>query len=635
LAVRRFPKLSLDRQTFRSRVARRVFLVFLVGALLPVTAFAAFSFLHVSRQLEDQARRQLRAESKAVGMAVLDRLVAIESALSDRPDHPAAANRSIFLRQFRVPGPAVPAALSAYAAELAPRDTTEREHLAAGRSLLRVLHPPGRAPRFFLVRASAESGSGGVVAGEFDPERIWRPDALRADVQLAVADPEGRLLFATEPEAGAALGTDAGHLVQLSGEAHLREEWTLFLKSVFGTAPWTIVHFQPEAAVLEPLWQFRYYFVLAAVLSIWVVILLSIGLIRRSLVPIETLRGATQRLAARDFDVRVEIHTNDEFRDLGDAFNDMAERVGDLTRHLEDKVAARTRDLQDALTELRETQAQLVHQEKMASVGQFVAGIAHEVNNPLSFIEGNLHFLREYAETLASALGAYEKETAGADPELRERLAAIREDLDVAYVLEDLEKIFDGCADGVQRTTALVQDLRTFSRVDDGECLPVDLNEALDATLNILGSRLGGITLVRDYGNLPHVECLAGQLNQVFLNLVANAADAVGDEGHITLRTRDLGSDWVCIEVEDDGCGMPQEDLEKIFDPFFTTKDVGRGTGLGLSVSYGIVQRHTGRIEAQSEPGRGTCFRLELPVVFQGSVSPESDTDGAEASDPA
>jgi signal transduction histidine kinase len=257
----------------------------------------------------------------------------------------------------------------------------------------------------------------------------------------------------------------------------------------------------------------------------------------------------------------------------------MAERIGDLTRHLEEKVAARTRDLQDALTELRETQAQLVHQEKMASVGQFVAGIAHEVNNPLSFIEGNLHFLRQYAETLASALGADEKETAGADPELRERLTAIREDLDVAYVLEDLEKTFDGCADGVQRTTALVQDLRTFSRVDDGECLPVDLNEALDSTLNVLGSRLGGITLVRDYGNLPAVECLAGQLNQVFLNLVANAADAVGDEGHVTLRTRDLGSDWVCIEVEDDGCGMPQEDLEKIFDPFSRPRTWGGEPG--------------------------------------------------------
>jgi signal transduction histidine kinase len=635
VAVWRFPSLNLDRQTFRSRVARRVFLAFLVGALLPVTAFAAFSFLHVGRQLEDQARRQLRAESKAVGMALLDRLVAFETALSGSPDRSAPGTRSIFLRQFQVPGPQVPSELSAYAAELAPQGPWEHEHLAAGRSLLRVLRARAGTHRLFLVRASSGDGSEATVAAELDPARLWSPDALRADVQVAIVDPEGELLFATEREASAAVGADASDRVELQGEPHLREEWTLFLKSVFGTAPWTIVHFQPEAAVLEPLWQFRYYFVLAAVLSIWVVILLSIGLIRRSLVPIETLRAATQRLAARDFDVRVEIHTDDEFRDLGDAFNDMAERVGDLTRHLEDKVAARTRDLEDALTELQETQAQLVHQEKMASVGQFVAGIAHEINNPLSFIEGNLHFLRQYSETLASALGAYEKETAGADPELRESLAAIREDLDVAYVLEDLEKIFDGCADGVQRTTALVQDLRTFSRVDDSECLPVDLNEALDSTLNVLGSRLGGITLVRDYGNLPPVVCLAGPLNQVYLNRVATAADAVGDEGHITLRTRELGSEWVSIEVEDDGCGMPQEDLERIFDPFFTTKDVGRGTGLGLSVSYGIVQRHTGRIEAQSQPGRGTCFRLELPVVFRGSASTETDTDGAEAGDPA
>jgi signal transduction histidine kinase len=293
------------------------------------------------------------------------------------------------------------------------------------------------------------------------------------------------------------------------------------------------------------------------------------------------------------------------------------EQLRELNRDLEDKVVERTRDLAQALRDLREAQAQLVHREKMASVGQFVAGIAHEMNNPLAFIEGNLHFVRSYTRSLAEALDGYEKEAATVVA-LRERLDEIRREHDVDHALEDLDGVLDGCAEGVARTTGLVRDLRTFSRLDHADVLFVDLHEALDSTLNLLRSRLVDVEVVRRYGELPPVECLAGQINQVFMNLLANAADAVGEGGRIEVRTAPAGPERVAVEVEDDGCGIAPEHLERIFDPFFTTKEPGQGTGLGLAISYGIVGRHGGALSVRSEAGRGSCFRVELPVRFAG-----------------
>ena len=291
-------------------------------------------------------------------------------------------------------------------------------------------------------------------------------------------------------------------------------------------------------------------------------------------------------------------------------------------RDLEDKVATRTRDLADALHELRETQAQLVHREKMASVGQFVAGIAHEMNNPLAFIEGNLHFLRNYADALAGAVKSLEKAASAGEPE---RLAEIRREFDLDHVLEDLGGVLDGCAEGVERTTGLVRDLRTFSRLDQADVAAVDLHAALDSTLNLLRSRLIGITVERCYGELPPVECLAGQINQVFMNLLANAADAVGEGGRITVRTESCADDRVAIEVEDDGAGISPEHLERIFDPFFTTKEPGQGTGLGLAISYGIVVRHGGTLTVRSTPGAGSCFRVELALSWKGAEGSDPD----------
>jgi signal transduction histidine kinase len=286
-------------------------------------------------------------------------------------------------------------------------------------------------------------------------------------------------------------------------------------------------------------------------------------------------------------------------------------------RGLQAELAERNRALEranagltEALGRLREAQAQLVHREKMASVGQLVAGIAHEINNPVNFIQGNLHYLAEYVRVLVDLLGRYE----AAAPELGERFAQLRDESELAHVLQDLDSVLAGCREGVERTTSLVRDLRTFSRLDRAERVLGNVHEILDSTLNLLRGRLARIRVHRDYGELPELESLAGQLGQVFMNLLSNAADALGDSGTLTVRTRALEGGRVAIEIEDDGKGIEPEHLERIFDPFFTTKDVGKGTGLGLSVSWGIVERHGGTIRVRSEPGRGSCFRVELPL---------------------
>ena len=294
------------------------------------------------------------------------------------------------------------------------------------------------------------------------------------------------------------------------------------------------------------------------------------------------------------------------------------EQLRTLNRTLEVRVAERTTELASAVDELRETQGQLVHQEKMASVGQLVAGVAHEINNPLNFIEGNLHHLEEYSQSLSGAVGELEKLAGSAGR--REELAAIREEHDIDFITQDLDSAFAGCREGVDRAMTIVRDLRTFSRLDRGEASEVDVNAFLDTTVNLLRSRLADIEVVREYSELPTVHCLEGQISQVFMNLVVNAADAMEGGGRITIRTRNEPSGCVTIEVEDDGRGIPDELAARIFEPFFTTKEVGKGTGLGLAISYGVLARHGGKLEVDSEEGVGTTFTVVLPVEFSGEA---------------
>jgi signal transduction histidine kinase len=265
-------------------------------------------------------------------------------------------------------------------------------------------------------------------------------------------------------------------------------------------------------------------------------------------------------------------------------------------------------------TEVERLQAQIVHHEKMASLGRLAAGVAHELNNPAGFIHGNMEILRDCAVGIERLLGVYE--SASLPPHVAAQVLAIKDEIDYENSLADMRSMITDCHDGAERIRDVVQNLRTFSRLDEAEYKKVALHEGIESTIRLLSRYYSSdhLTLHRDYCDLPPVDCYAGQLNQVWMNLLANAAQAVGQSGgEVCVRTR-LEGEAVTVSISDTGDGIAPEHLSQIFDPFFTTKPVGEGTGLGLSITYGIVERHGGTINVESRRGSGTTFTVTLPV---------------------
>ncbi|HEV8427355.1 MAG TPA: response regulator [Pyrinomonadaceae bacterium] len=263
--------------------------------------------------------------------------------------------------------------------------------------------------------------------------------------------------------------------------------------------------------------------------------------------------------------------------------------------------------------ELERLQAQLVHSEKMASLGQLAAGVAHELNNPAGFIFGNMDLLREYVGKVERILSVFDSATLSRQDEasIRELKEQIRYD----SLLSDVHSMLDDCLEGAIRIRDVVLNLRLFSRLDEADFKKVDLHESIESTIRLLSRYYGAgrTCLLKDYGALPSVYCYAGQLNQVWTNLLVNAAQAIEGDGEVRIVTRVEG-DFVVVTIADTGCGIPADVLNKIFDPFFTTKAVGEGTGLGLSISYGIIEKHKGNIVAESVVGQGSKFTISIPI---------------------
>jgi signal transduction histidine kinase len=291
--------------------------------------------------------------------------------------------------------------------------------------------------------------------------------------------------------------------------------------------------------------------------------------------------------------------------------NDLVER-----QRARDELQQRSDEQQALIQRLEEAHSQLLQAEKMASIGQLAAGVAHEINNPIGYVGSNLGTLQGYMNALLAIVAAFESCATRLPPA---DAAAVRQAMlehDYQYLREDVVSLLEESCAGVKRVKQIVQDLKDFSHAGEQAWLWADLHKGLDSTLNIVHNEVKYVAdVIRRYGDIPQVECLASQLNQVFMNLLVNAAHALANErGQIIVSTGRLGDDEVFIEVADDGCGIAPDHLGRIFDPFFTTKPVGKGTGLGLSLSYGIVRRHGGRIEVKSEPGVGTTFRVCLPI---------------------
>lgn len=300
---------------------------------------------------------------------------------------------------------------------------------------------------------------------------------------------------------------------------------------------------------------------------------------------------------------------------------------------LEKRVEERTMELQEALDSLKNAQAKLIHTEKMHSMGQLVAGIAHEVNNPINFIYGNLNYVKGYVQDLLDLVSSYQAHYPSPTPEISEKL----EELDLEFSSTDLLKSFVSLRSGAKRIRNLVLSLRNFSRFDESEVKTVNIHEGLESTLAMLSSELNGITVEKTYGELPLIECCASQINQVFMHIIRNAIDALKqprlpDTAQVdtasslvsplaspllSIVTQPVSDNQIAIWITDNGPGISPEIQNQIFDPFFTTKEVGQGTGLGLSISYQIVSaQHGGQLKCYSVPGQGAKFLIELPVCL-------------------
>jgi len=325
--------------------------------------------------------------------------------------------------------------------------------------------------------------------------------------------------------------------------------------------------------------------------------------------------------------------------DPGDIPDDIPDGIPDgIPDDIPDDTAALRAELAAAREKLKAHKDQIVQSEKMASIGQLAAGVAHEINNPVGYVTSNLGTVTEYAATMRKLLQMY-GELEGADEsaaaELRSSINDLREEEDLEFILGDLDNLLGESMEGVKRVTEIVQNLKSFAREDSGEKRPYDVNDGVEAMIKMVWNELKYLCQIeRDLGEVPVLHCQAGQVNQVIMNMLVNASHAMPEEGGtVTISTRQVG-DEVEIAIADDGCGIPPDIVSRIFDPFFTTKDVGKGTGLGLAISHGIITDHGGRIEVDSKPGAGTTFHIFLPVGGETVTEPEATPAAVEAPAP-
>ena len=389
------------------------------------------------------------------------------------------------------------------------------------------------------------------------------------------------------------------------------------IKNFKGEPVAILVKGTPETALNLLLQRSLMLQIIIAALALLIDIGLAILLGRTIVNPIKKLQKATHEFSQGNLQARADISSKDEVGELNRSFNYMSEQLAIR----EETNKNQMQQLEEALEKLKQNQSYLIQTEKMSALGQMVAGVAHEINNPVSFVYGNINYAREYIQDLLRLLQLYQQEYPNPHPSITKEI----EEIELDFLREDLPKLLDSMLLGADRITQIVNSLRNFSRLDEAEFKAVDIHKGIDSTLVILANKLKnkkqktGIEVIKEYQDLPLVECYPNQLNQVFMNIMSNAIDALEESEkenlQIRIATQIEQNNTVIISISDNALGMNQETIENIFNPFFTTKPVGKGTGLGLSISYQIItEKHKGTISCNSTIGEGTEFLITIPV---------------------
>lgn len=359
--------------------------------------------------------------------------------------------------------------------------------------------------------------------------------------------------------------------------------------------------------------QSRFAGIVAMLLTLMLIVVgcvLSYYLTRSFERPISTLMSTARKIAQGDLSHKLTLNRKDELGEMAEVLNQMVVNLGHLNENLSNQVQW----LRETKDQLAQAQGQMVKQEKLAALGQLVAGVAHELNNPISFVYSNTILLRDSYAQLHRLLDFYD-EAKEIPADVADQAEKLKAEIDYDYLANDISQALEDCHEGARRVRDIVLNLKTFSRTDNSESQLADITEGIESTAKILGHifRPDRVVLHKDYAQLPKIKCYAGQLSQVWMNLMVNAAQAMDHKGDLWITTN-IEGDSVVVRVRDNGPGMSEELVSKIFDPFFTTKPVGEGTGLGLSIVHGIIERHGGSIHVESQVGEGTTFVVGLPV---------------------
>ena len=368
-----------------------------------------------------------------------------------------------------------------------------------------------------------------------------------------------------------------------------------------------------------------------AIVMLILALIFSFMLARSISHPLISMEKTISQIAKGDLSGRLEYTNYDEINQLVNSYNSMADTLQKLYSSLEKQVQDRTQELKSAYAELQSTQAMMVHSEKMKSLGELVAGIMHEINNPINFIYGNMTHLSNYSNDLMQIIDEYSKYDDSLKPEEKKDVTDLKQEIDYEFLKTDLPALIKSCKEGADRAKNIIQDLKSFSRMEEVAITDVDIPREIDTVLNILHNKIKNKAEVhKEYiDNVPSVEAFGGQLNQVFMNILDNAVGAIKEHGDIWIRiNKDKTQKNLVIEIEDNGSGMDADTMEKVFNPFFTTKPVGQGTGLGMSITYKIIKNHQGDIRVESTPDVGTKFIVTLPLNINRDLLNAAVKDG-------